>query len=221
MTLASRSFRPSGVYLNHTAAVARPFGYMADEARDLLDYLLGERWITEFEHASVLEGAHLHNRHVIDLLIEREILEEGMLMSVMANRYKTQFVSLSQLSRTQVASSILCLIPRADARAYGLVPLRYSASADVLYVLAARASDRYALEKVLAKLTGIRTVRLVIARPAAVQAAFELHYERAPGAMMKLLRRARWTKPLVDDRPSDIEALSEMYEPQYAQAASE
>lgn len=221
MTQASRSFRPSGVYLNRTTAVARPFGYMEAEAKDLLDYLRGEQWITEFEHTSVLEGAHLHDRHVIDLLIEREILEEGLLMSVMAARYQTQFVSLSQLSRTKISSSILCLIPRADARAYGLVPLRYSESAEVLYVLAARATDRYALEKVLSKLTGVRTVRLVIARPAVVRAAFELHYERQPAAIMKLLRRAKWTKPLVDDRPSHIEALSEMYEPQYAQAASE
>ena len=55
MTQASRSFRPSGVYLNRTTAVARPFGYMEAEAKDLLDYLRGEQWITEFEHTSVLE----------------------------------------------------------------------------------------------------------------------------------------------------------------------
>jgi len=102
-----------------------------------------------------------------------------------------------------------------------LVPLRYSPSAEVLYVLAARADNRYDLETTLARVAGVRTVRLVIGRPAAVSAAFDLHYERRPGGLMRLVKRAGWTKPLVDDRPSDIRQLSEMYEPQYELAVSE
>jgi len=214
MHTSNRQPRPSGIYLNPAAAPKRPFGFEREHALRVLRHLRAQDWITPFERSSVFEYAHRTGRSVEDILIDRAVLEEGTLLSVLGQLYQTQFVSLSQLSRIEIAPQVLSLISLAEARAFGVLPVQLNASKSVLYCVAARNSDRFALEKVLATVTGCRRACAFVCRPEAVLAGIEVHYEGRSTRLDNMMNKARWTQPLVKDRPLYQEAVSELYEPQ-------
>ena len=200
--------------LDPAAAPQRPFGFEHEHSLQVLRHLRAHDWITPFERSSAFEYAHRTGRSVEDILIDRAILEEGTLLGVLAQLYQTQFVSLAQLSRLKVAPEVLSLVSLAEARAFGVLPVKLNRAKSVLYCVASRASDRFSLEKVLATVTGCRRVCAFVCRPEAVLAGIESQYENRPHRMRKMINKARWTKPLVQDRPIYGEAVSELYEPQ-------
>lgn len=213
MNHSNRQPRPSGIYLNPRAAPQRPFGFEEEHALRILRHLRREDWITPFERSSAFEYAHRTGRSVEDVLVDRGILEEGTLLSILAQCYQTQFVSLAQLARVSIHPNVLSLLSPAEARAFGVLPVRINRRRGVLYCVTSRATDRFTLEKVLAKVTGCRRVCAFISRPEAVRAGIEAHYDGQNARFTKMLKKARWTQPLVDDRSMYEEAVAELYEP--------
>jgi hypothetical protein len=150
---------------------------------------------------------------VEDVLVDRGVLEEGTLLSILAQRYQTQFVSLTQLARLTIHPNVLSLLSPAEARAFGVLPVRMNHRRGVLYCVTSRAADRFTLEKILAEVTGCRRVCVFISRPEVVRAGIEAHYDGLDHRFIKMLKKARWTQPLVEDRPMYEEAVAELYEP--------
>ncbi|MBI4704648.1 MAG: DUF4388 domain-containing protein [Deltaproteobacteria bacterium] len=153
----------------------------------IADRLLADGRITQEEHRRAVGHAEVADMRVEEALLSIGILTEEKLLKYVATVHGTQFVSTDSLSKARVDPRLLKLVPKKVAEMYRVVPLVFDARAARLVVATPDPDDLAALDEVRLA-AGVRQVRPLVARPAAVSAAIARAYLGDKGAFAKLLR---------------------------------
>jgi len=171
----------------------------------IADRLLAERRIGREQHQRVIDYSTARKARVEDALVELDILSEQDLLKFIATIHNTRFVSSEKLSKAGIDQRILQRVPLKTAELHGIFPVLYDEKAGVLSVVTADPDNDVAIHEV--KLAaGVRDIRCLVARPAAVRAAIAFHYRNDRNAFGDLLRPTGYIDLLNEDpferRPS-------------------
>lgn len=151
-----------------------------------LDRLRDERLLEANQYESVYHQARRSGEHPLDLLVDLGVMPESELLKAVAHLYETRFVSTERLAKAGLDRQTLAVIPKQVCQRYGCCPIVYDARTQSLSVVAADLEGELAEEVKIA--TGVREVRVYIARPSAITAAIRKHYEGEAQAFERLAR---------------------------------
>ncbi len=153
------------------------------------DRLLAEGRITAEDHRRVVAQATKQRGRIEDAFIEMSVISEGDLLKYIATLHNTRFVSTEKLSKAAIDQRVLGRVSQKTAKMHEVFPVLLDEQKSVLSVVTADPDNHVAMHEV--KLAaGVREVRALVARPAAVNAAIARHYFKDAGAFDVLLRSA-------------------------------
>ena len=153
------------------------------------DRLLAEGRITAEDHRRVVAHATKQRGRIEDAFIELGVISEADLLKYVATLHNTRFVSTEKLSKAAIDQRVLSRVSQKTAKMHEVFPVLLDDAKSVLSVVTADPDNHVALHEV--KLAaGVREVRALVARPAAVHAAIARHYFKDAGAFDTLLRSA-------------------------------
>lgn len=141
----------------------------------LTDLLLGEKLITADQLEGALHRVKVDGTRIEDALVEGGAIAEADLLKFLARQHRTRFVATAKLARADVDRTLLEMVPRRIADELGVFPVLFDAATATLSVVTADAGDPAITQAVLAS-SQARDVRAYVARPAAVRAAIQKHY---------------------------------------------
>ncbi|TKD03110.1 DUF4388 domain-containing protein [Polyangium fumosum] len=151
------------------------------------DRLLSEGRIGAEEHRRAVEHASRQRGRIEDSLVELDIMPEGDLLKYVATLHNTRFVSTEKLAKAAIEPRVLGRVLPKTAKMHGVFPVLLDEAKSVLSVVTADPDNDAAIHEV--KLAaGVREVRALVARPAAVRAAIARHYFKEASAFEALLR---------------------------------
>lgn len=154
----------------------------------VLSWLQEEGRLTPSQHEGVLHQAQRTGERIEDALIETGTLDEAELLKLLAARYKTRFVTTERLSKADIDRKTIERIPHKLAERLQAFPVVFDARSQTLsFVVAAPGEDD--VEKQVLVVSGVREVRALVARPAAIRAAIEKFYLKNPRAFADLAAR--------------------------------
>lgn len=153
----------------------------------IADRLLLDGRIAHEDYRRAVEYATRQRSRIEDAIIELDILSEADLLKFIATLHNTRFVSSEKLSKAIIDSRVLSKVSAVTATLHGVFPVLLDDRASTLSVATADPDNDAALHEV--KLAaGVRDVRAIVARPAAVRAAIAYHYRGDTAAFNALLR---------------------------------
>jgi len=147
--------------------------------------LYGEGRITREQLDTALAYEKRNGCRIEDALVEVEALGEPELLKYLAALHKTRFVSTERLMRADLDRVTLDRIPKKLAERLNVLPVVFDAEANALSVVTADPDNVDALDQVQ-KGAGVREIRPLVARPAAVQAAVAKFYRGDSTAFLAL-----------------------------------
>ncbi|MDI1448522.1 DUF4388 domain-containing protein [Polyangium sp. 6x1] len=151
------------------------------------DRLLSEGRIGAEEHRRAVEHASRQRGRIEDSLVELDIVPEGDLLKYVATLHNTRFVSTEKLAKAAIEPRVLGRVLPKTAKMHGVFPVLLDEAKSVLSVVTADPDNDAAIHEV--KLAaGVREVRALVARPAAVRAAIARHYFKDASAFEAVLR---------------------------------
>jgi response regulator RpfG family c-di-GMP phosphodiesterase len=151
----------------------------------LLDRLRGAGKITAEQYEAARLHAEQTDTRVEDALIETGIVEEAALLKWLSALYHTRFVSTEKLAKAEIERSTLELIPRKLAERLLVFPVLFDArDKSLTFVLADADNPEISNQVKLA--ANVASVKAFVARPAAVRACIQKHYQGDIHAFGKL-----------------------------------
>ncbi len=189
---------PHSAQANQRAARLPPVARTAEglpEGIRILDRLLQEGRIAEDQYQSVLVHARGTGEHLVDALVQLGVMGEAELLRRLASWYQTQFVSTEKLARATIDRSIMQILPLAFVERYQVLPIRFERRTHTLMVVAKDLESMTDLEKQIAIVGQVRQVRVLVARPAAIEAGIAKHYLGRTGAFAPLLSKLKSEPP--------------------------
>jgi response regulator RpfG family c-di-GMP phosphodiesterase len=153
----------------------------------IADRLLAEGRILKADHNRAVEYATRNRGRIEDALIELEIFPEGDLLKYIATLFGTRFVSTERLAKAGIDTKVVGKVSPKTADLHGVFPVLFDEANKVLSVVTADPDNDVALHEIKMA-AGVREVKALVARPAAVRAAIAHHYFRDLGAFNALLR---------------------------------
>ena len=150
----------------------------------ILDRLRDEGRISAAQYESFYHQAKRSGERVEESILETAAMGEAELMKFVAALYKTRFVSTERLSKADIDRTTLELVPRRVAERLQCVPILHDKRTQTLSVVAIDLEED--VGKQLQVLTGLREVRVFVARPAAVRAAIRRFYGGDPHAFASI-----------------------------------
>jgi len=142
----------------------------------LLDRLLADKRITAQQREVVASYVTVNQCRVEDALIETGVLDEALLLKWLAALHKTRFVSTEKLAKADVERSTLQLVSRALADRQCVFPVLFDPSDKSLALVIAEPGNVEALREVQLA-ANVKSVKGYVARPAAIRAAIQKHYQ--------------------------------------------
>ncbi|HEY8429691.1 MAG TPA: DUF4388 domain-containing protein [Sandaracinaceae bacterium] len=179
----------------------------------VLTWLAEEGRLTPAQQEGVLAHAQRTGERIEEALIETGIFEETELLKLLAARYGTRFVTTERLSKADIDRKTLERVPLRIAERLQVFPVVLDARAggSLSFIVAAPGEDD--VEKQVQVVSGVREVRALVARPAAIRAAIEKFYRRSPRAFAELTARvSRAPAPLDVYDPSPFGAADPGFE---------
>lgn len=129
-------------------------------------------------------------------------LGEAEVLKHLAATFKTQFVSTEKLARATIDRATLAMVPRRMAEQRLVLPVLFDAKTSVLSVVTADPDDLESLKEIQLG-TGVREVRPLVARPAAIEAGIAKHYAGVRGAFLVISR----AKKVIEPEPEDLDFI--------------
>ena len=114
-------------------------------------------------------------RSIVDGAIDERISNEQTVLSVVSSHFQTQFVSTTRLSQASFRPELLETLSAEECFEHSVFPVLFDPNSGTLSVLTGDPGNQSALLALQAN-AGVRTVRPVCARPAAIRAAIRKHY---------------------------------------------
>ena len=146
-----------------------------DRAR-CIEQMLRDGLITPEQHESALNWTARRGGRGEDAVVAIGAVDEIKLLEYLAGRYETQFASADKLYQLSSSCQAIDKIPRKLAVHLGVFPIRYDAKTGVLQVVTADPDNPEVTEE-LKQIADAREVKVIVARPEAVQAAIRQGYE--------------------------------------------
>jgi response regulator RpfG family c-di-GMP phosphodiesterase len=164
--------------------------------KGVADRLFSEGRITKAQHEAAT-ALQKRGTRIEDALLEIEALSEPELLKYLASTYKTRFVSTEKLANADIDRATLERVPKKLVERFAVVPVIYDAQNNVLSVVTADPHNVDALDQVQ-KGAGVREVKALVARPAAVQAAVAKFYRGEPFAFAGLEAKGKKESGQID-----------------------
>jgi len=161
----------------------------------ILDRLLQEGRIVEDQYQSALVHARGTGAHIVDALVQLGVIAEAELLKRLASWYQTQFVTTEKLARANIDRAVTQILPLAFVERTQVLPIRHDRRTHTLMVVAKDLEAMADLEKQIAIVGQVRKVRILAARPAAIEAGIAKHYLGRAGAFAPLLRDSKSEPP--------------------------
>ncbi len=160
------------------------------EGFHVLQRLLDEGRIAQDQYRRALREAEKTEERVEETLLRLGAISEQELLKRLAEVYRTQFVSTEKLARANIEPMLLELVPLRLAERLGVFPVLLKRRTQVLSVVAADL-EAHDIAKQVLMVADVRKVNVLVARPAAVEALIQKHYEKQPRAFAALIRAKR------------------------------
>lgn len=154
----------------------------------VLSWLKETGVLTPAQYEGALHQAQRTGERVEEALLEVGAMREAELLKLLASRYQTRFVSTERLSKANIDRKTLERIPRKLAERLQVFPVVFDKRAQQLSVVVA-APGEDDCEKQVQVVSGVREVRSLVARPAAIAAAIEKFYAGHARAFEELFAR--------------------------------
>ncbi len=154
----------------------------------LLERVSADGFIDEETVRAVTIEARRKDEHALESLIRMGVMDEGSVLRRLASLHGTQFVSTEKLARADVGKDVVRMLPRRACTKFGCFPILYREKAQTLLVVASDL-DTYDIEEQLQAITTIRRIDVLVARPAAVWAAIQKHYDGKKKSFDGLVKR--------------------------------
>lgn len=142
---------------------------------NLIQRLAGEGLITSAQQEAALSQLRIMGGRVEEALLDSGVINEAALLKFIAAEHKTRFVSTEKLAKADIAVSTLQLIPKKMAEQDTVFPVLFDAKNSVLSVVTPDPDDAQ-LQKRVQSAAGVKQVRALVARPAAVKAVVAKAY---------------------------------------------
>ncbi len=137
--------------------------------------LQAEALITERQLRAALQAMQQYGERVEESLLRTGAIDEHRLLSFIAERCRTHFVSTAKLARIEVPKEALAHISERTAEKLLVFPVRWEATSETLSVVSPDAGDPEYVKQLRIS-TGARNLKAYVARPAAVKAAIAKWY---------------------------------------------
>jgi len=168
----------------------------------IADRLLTEGRIQKADHTRAIEYANRNRERIEEALIFLEILSEADLLKYIATVHATRFVSTEKLSKAAIEPKVLAKVTRKVADLHGVFPVLFDEANKILSVVTPDPDNGAALHEI--KLAaGVKDVKALVARPAAVRAAIQRHYGGDLNAFAPLLKATNALAELMNYDPFD------------------
>ncbi|MEM7606854.1 MAG: HD domain-containing phosphohydrolase [Myxococcota bacterium] len=157
--------------------------------RPLLERLRDSGVVDADGFRAVLIEARRMREHAFESLLRVGERDEATLLRDAAAALKTKFITTEKLSRADVRAEVVRMIPRRVCTRLHCFPVLFRPRTQTLLVVT---SDpvAYDVERELQAITTIRKIEVLIARPAAIDAAIALHYDGKKKAFADLVPKA-------------------------------
>ena len=160
----------------------------------VLDRLAQEARLSPDQYQRALTHARRVGIHCEDAIIDLGYMSEGDLLKYLANVYRTRFVSTAKLARASVDKDTLRLVPKKVCRRLTCFPILLDKRTQVLSVVASDL-ETHDVEKQVQIVSGVREVRVYVARPAAVDALVRKYWEGDAAAFASIRTRGSNAPP--------------------------
>lgn len=171
----------------------------------IADRLLAGGQLDREQHLRAVDYATRRKLRIEEALIELNILGEQDLLKFIATTHNTRFVSAEKLSKAVIDPRVLARVPAKTAELHGIFPVLYDDKGGALSVVTADPDNAAALHEVRLA-AGVREVRALAARPAAVRAAIAMHYRNDRSAFSAIISPAGFADMLSGSDPFDRRA---------------
>ena len=155
----------------------------------LAERLLAEQRITQDHYQAAVIHYRQRGGRIEEALIDVNALTEAELLKWLAAQHKTRYVSSERLARAELDRITLDKVPRKLAERFLCVPVVFDAGASSLSVLTPDPDNVEMLDEIQ-KVAGVREVKALVGRPAAVQAGIKKFYGGDLHAFAMLDRKA-------------------------------
>ena len=145
------------------------------QQRGLAERLFADGRVTKDQYDSAMSHQRRTSCRIEDALIDAGALSEQDLLKLLAAIYQVRFVSTEKLAKADIDRATLEKVSRKLAERLSVVPVLFDAASNTLSVITADPHHFEALEQVQ-KGAGVREVKPLVARPAAIQAAIAKFY---------------------------------------------
>ena len=168
----------------------------------IVDRLLADNRVSADEHRTVVGHATRHRARVEDALVELGILSEADLLKFIATVHSTRFVSTEKLAKAVIDPRVIAKVSRKTAELHNVFPVLFEEQTKTLSVVTADPDNGAALDEVRL-MPGVKDVKALLARPAAVRAAIARAYHGDSSAFNSLLRGMGGSLELLRADPFD------------------
>jgi response regulator RpfG family c-di-GMP phosphodiesterase len=145
-----------------------------DPSERIARRLVAEGRITRDLHDAAMRHRQTSGQRFEEALLEVGISEE-QLLPLLAETYRVQYVSTAKLAAAAIDKRTLALVPVQIAEQRQVVPVLLDRQRSVLSIVTSDPDDLETLKE-LEIATQVRTIRVLVARPAAVHAAIRKFY---------------------------------------------
>lgn len=152
----------------------------------MLERLRADGLLTQSQMQQAMIEARRMNERAEETLLRTGVLTEAELLGHLAKAYGTRFVSTEKLARADVTKSVLHMVPRRLCTRLGCFPILFQAKKQTLMVVAGDL-ESHDVEKQIRLVTTVARLQVLVARPAAVDAAIAKHYDSKPRAFASLV----------------------------------
>ena len=147
--------------------------------------LVQDALLTQDQAERVRSHASAANQAIEDAILNLGFMTEPTLLKWLAAKYRTQFVSTEKLSRASVTQRLLTLVPQRHAERLKVFPIIFKRESNTLAVVACDPSA-HNLAQQLEMITDVKSIKVYVARPAAIDAAIAKHYRRDSSAFARI-----------------------------------
>ncbi len=168
--------------------------------RGVADRLFSESRITKAQHEAATTLQKRNNIRIEEALLATDAISEPELLKYLASIHKTRFVSTEKLGKADIDRATLDRVPKKLVERLNIVPVLFDAQSSILSIVTADPQNVDAIDQVQ-KGAGVREVKALIARPAAIQAAIAKYYRGEPFAFAGLEGKAKPDSGTIDLGP--------------------
>jgi response regulator RpfG family c-di-GMP phosphodiesterase len=160
-------------------------GKLSPQQLLILKILMDEKVITRNLYDGVTHKLQAYGGHVDEVVMELGGIDEKKLISTLAARLETKFVTSDKLKQASFDQKLLDLVPVEQAKKHILFPIAYDEAGKTLTIITPNVNNIDAITEI-ERVAGVRRVKAYVARSQVVLLAIRRWYEKEAAAFQSL-----------------------------------